>query len=215
MERPKRTALKRKAEDSNIIEEVHDETEKIPKKKASKRANKRRALGTLTNNNAAAARDTSTADDDTIKPKPYISDGYQYTGEVDDVDERDEHNPLMVPEYVQEFFEHLKTKEKATFGFLELQPHITQHMRATLVNWVFTCQAKLRFIPETVYLCVNLIDRYLAKKKVTTKQKLKMVGAACLLIAAKYEEMYYYDIQDIVDMCDGECTREQVRNLVL
>jgi Cyclin, N-terminal domain len=38
-------------------------------------------------------------------------------------------------------------------------------------------------VPETLYLTVNLIDRYLEKKQVR-RSKLQLVGVAALLVSA-------------------------------
>ncbi len=180
-------------------------------KKQSKRKSKRqrRALGTLTNNKHKSIDASSKTNEEETK-KPYESDGYQYTGAVDDIDVHDKNDPLAVSDYVQALFEHHRSVENITACHMESQPHITEHTRANLVNWLFVCQEKLKFCPETIYLAVTLVDRYLAKKKVSGKRRLQVVGAACLLIAAKYEEMYYYDLDDIIQECEHDCTRQEV-----
>ena len=52
-------------------------------------------------------------------------------------------------------------------------------------------QAHLRFglMPETLYLTVNIIDRYLSIQTVTRKE-LQLVGVTAMLIASKYEEIW-------------------------
>ena len=42
-------------------------------------------------------------------------------------------------------------------------------------------------VPETLYLTVNILDRFLSVKQVR-RSKLQLVGVAALSIAAKYEE---------------------------
>mgnify|MGYP001811161153 CR=1 FL=1 len=44
-------------------------------------------------------------------------------------------------------------------------------------------------MPETLYLTVNLIDRFLEQKQVTRKH-LQLVGVTAMLIASKYEEIW-------------------------
>lgn len=48
---------------------------------------------------------------------------------------------------------------------------------------------KLDLMPETLYLTVNIIDRYLSIQTVT-KGKLQLVGITAMLIACKYEEIW-------------------------
>ena len=59
-------------------------------------------------------------------------------------------------------------------------------MRAILVDWLVEVHMKFRLVPETLYLCVNIIDRYLEKEFVE-RTKLQLVGITALLIACKYE----------------------------
>ena len=46
-----------------------------------------------------------------------------------------------------------------------------------------------RLVPETLYLAVNYIDRFLAHVPVN-RSKLQLVGVTCMLIASKYEEIH-------------------------
>lgn len=57
-------------------------------------------------------------------------------------------------------------------------------MRAILIDWLVEVHLKFKLMPETLYLTVNLIDRYLAKKQVTRKN-LQLVGVTAMLIASK------------------------------
>jgi cyclin B len=44
-------------------------------------------------------------------------------------------------------------------------------MRAILVDWLIGVHLKFKLVPESLYLTVNLIDRYLEKEQVN-RQKL-------------------------------------------
>ena len=41
------------------------------------------------------------------------------------------------------------------------QPHINHKMRAILIDWLVLVQIKFNLLPETLYLCVSIIDRFL------------------------------------------------------
>lgn len=170
--------------------------------KASKR--RRRALGTITNKKSGHDIENNAVE----KPPSFSSNGYQYTGKVDDIDERDAQDPLCATGYVQEMYNHYRSKETCAYGFLE--NHISERSRSSVVDWIVDSQQKFRLTPETLYLTVNLLDRYLEKKEVSSRRELKLVGATCLLIAAKYEEVYYLDVKDVVTECDCDCARDEV-----
>ena len=97
------------------------------------------------------------------------------------------------------------------------QPNINERMRAILVDWLIGVHQSFKLVPETLYLTVNLIDRYLSIKEVE-RPKLQLVGVACLLIASKYEEIYPPEVKDCVYITDRAYTRQEVldmeRNIV-
>jgi hypothetical protein len=64
-------------------------------------------------------------------------------------------------------------------------------------------------MPETLYLTVNLIDRYLATRNVTRK-RLQLVGVTAMLIASKYEEIWAPEVRDFVYISDKAYSREDI-----
>ena len=69
------------------------------------------------------------------------------------------------------------------------QNDINEKMRGILVDWLVDVHIKFKLRPETLFLTINLIDRYLEKVTVP-RQKLQLVGVSSMLIACKYEEIY-------------------------
>merc|ERR1712164_213266 len=67
-------------------------------------------------------------------------------------------------------------------------------------------------MPETLYLTVSCIDRFLAKKQVTRKN-LQLVGVAAMLIASKYEEIWAPEVRDFVYISDKAYTRQQILDM--
>lgn len=139
--------------------------------------------------------------------------GYQYSGPADDIDERDTDDPLCVTSYVQDMYEHFRTKEGSTSVrpvYMEDQQYINERMRSILVDWLVEVHLKFKLVPETLYLTVNIIDRYLEKTEVT-RPKLQLVGVTALLIASKYEEIYPPELRDLVYICDRAYSKNEVR----
>jgi G2/mitotic-specific cyclin-B, other len=93
--------------------------------------------------------------------------------------------------------------------YMKDQPHLNSMMRAILIDWLVEVHAKFRLVPETLYLGVNIIDRYLSEEKVD-KKELQLVGITSLLLACKYEEIYPPEVKDCVYITDKAYTREQV-----
>ena len=49
---------------------------------------------------------------------------------------------------------------------MDHQADINEKMRAILIEWLVEVHLKFKLVPETLYLTVNLIDRYLEKVEV-------------------------------------------------
>ena len=100
-------------------------------------------------------------------------------------------------------------------GGKKKQPHINETMRCILVDWLVEVHYKFKLFPETLYLTVNLLDRFLSKSKESiTKRDLQLVGVTALLISSKYEEMYIPELRDLTYICDGAYTEAKVRTVM-
>lgn len=138
---------------------------------------------------------------------------YQYTGKIDNIDERCVDDPLCATDYVQDMYEIFRKKEGLTavlpVYMEETQMHINEKMRSILVDWLIEVHMKFKLVPETLFLTVNLIDRYLEREAIT-RSNLQLLGVSCLLIATKYEEIYPPSVNELVYICDNAYTRTTV-----
>ncbi|XP_063615002.1 cyclin-O-like [Penaeus indicus] len=64
------------------------------------------------------------------------------------------------------------------------QPQVTEYMRCTLVHWLIKVNHQLQFGPETVFLAVNLADRFLVVTPLA-QDCLQLLAVAALFVAAK------------------------------
>lgn len=136
----------------------------------------------------------------------------RFVDHATDIDELDSDDPLSASSYVQEIYEHYRSKEINTCTlpvYMEDQGYLTERMRAILVDWLVDVHLKFKLVPETLHLTVNIIDRYLAKEKVM-RQRLQLLGVTAFLIATKYEEVYPPEIPDLVYICAGSYTKNEI-----
>jgi len=89
------------------------------------------------------------------------------------------------------------------------QREINPQMRGILIDWLVEVAEEYKLRPETLFIAVNYIDRFLAKSPVQ-RGKLQLVGITAMLIAAKYEEIYAPVVDDFVYISDNTYTREEV-----
>jgi hypothetical protein len=157
----------------------------------------------------SALRDTKPARRSMLGVDP---SSYQVVGHCDDIDDRDKDDPLCATAYVEEMYTYFREKEESTSVrplYMETQQHINERMRAILVDWLVEVHLKFKLVPETLYLTVNLIDRFLERQEVT-RPRLQLVGVTCLLIASKYEEIYPPELRDLVYICDRAYTKHDI-----
>jgi len=111
----------------------------------------------------------------------------------------------MVAEYGDEIFGYMKALEQKLMPnprYMDQQQEIQWSMRAVLIDWVVQVHQRFSLLPETLFLTVNYIDRFLSCK-IVSLAKLQLVGATALFVAAKYEEVNCPTIQEIIYMVDG------------
>ncbi|KAL4281392.1 hypothetical protein GQ457_03G045460 [Hibiscus cannabinus] len=91
----------------------------------------------------------------------------------------------------------------------ELQQEINPSMRGILVDWLVEVSEEYKLVPDTLYLTVSLIDRFLSQNPIE-KQRLQLLGVACMLIASKYEEICAPRVEEFCFITDNTYTREEV-----
>lgn len=92
------------------------------------------------------------------------------------------------------------------------QDDINARMRAILIDWLVEVHMKFRLFPETLFLCVSIIDRYCSKVDVL-RSKLQLIGVTALLVACKHEEIYPPEVRDCVYITDRAYNRQEVLDM--
>lgn len=131
---------------------------------------------------------------------------------VEDIDANDRDDLTCCVEYVNEIFEYCHIKEvsdKVRPDYMTEQVDINEKMRAILVDWMVEVHVKFKLLTETMFLSVNIVDRFLSIKPIT-RQKLQLVGISAMLIASKYEEIYAPELRDFIHIADKAYSREEV-----
>ncbi|EPQ28084.1 uncharacterized protein PFL1_04411 [Pseudozyma flocculosa PF-1] len=114
-------------------------------------------------------------------------------------------NMLLEDEYQDEVIAHMHTMETQTMASIELmdvQPELRWFMRPYLVDFLIEIHQTFRLRPETLFLTMNIVDRYVSKR-IVYKRHYQLVGCAALLIAAKFEDSKdrVPSVGDLSQMC--------------
>ncbi|KAK8061421.1 cyclin domain-containing protein [Apiospora phragmitis] len=114
---------------------------------------------------------------------------------------------LTGEEYLEDIMQHMRHMEDETLpdaNLIDMQREIQWFMRPYLVDFLIEAHAAFALLPETLFLTINLLDRY-CSKRVVYKQHYQLVGCAALLIAAKYGDKKdrVPQINELNNMCCG------------
>ncbi|KAJ2856786.1 B-type cyclin [Coemansia erecta] len=118
----------------------------------------------------------------------------------------------LVPEFSDDIFGYmreLEIKQMPDPKYISRQPSLTWSTRTILVEWLVQVHKQFNLLPETLYLAVNFVDRFLSTKEIVIN-KLQLVGAVCLLLASKYEEIHVPSVKDIEYMVEKNYSEEDI-----
>jgi len=65
---------------------------------------------------------------------------------------------------------------------------------------------KFELMDETLFLTINIVDRYLSRQRVM-RNHLQLVGVTVMLLACKYEEVFVPVVDDFVLIYDNAYTK--------
>ncbi|KAM1276285.1 hypothetical protein ACFX13_029527 [Malus domestica] len=195
---PRKEIEKPKTEAVVVISSDEEEEKKEPVNRC-KPEEVRKEVKTLTS--ILTARSKAMAIGVNSKPKEKIV-------EIDSADVNDE---LAVVEYIDDLYKFYKLTEddSRVHDYMESQPDINSKMRSILVDWLVEVHKKFELMPETFYLTVNILDRYLSMK-IVSRRELQLVGISSMVIASKYEEIWAPQVNDFVCLSDYAYTANQI-----
>ncbi|KAJ6902507.1 cyclin-B3-1 isoform X3 [Populus alba x Populus x berolinensis] len=124
----------------------------------------------------------------------------------------DTSNQLEVAEYVDAIYKYywiLEVQNSSLENYMAIQTDITPQMRGIVINWLIEVHFKFELMPETLYLMVTLLDRYLSQAQIK-KNELQLVGLTALFLASKYEDFWHPRIKDLISISAESYSRDQM-----
>jgi cyclin B len=129
-----------------------------------------------------------------------------------DANPRDLENPQMAASYANDIFENffnLEREYRVNPNYMSRQETVNEKMRCILIDWLVEVHLKFRMALETLFITVQIIDRYLQVRNVR-RCKLQLVGVSALLVASKYEEIYPPQIKELIYITDKAYTKQDI-----
>ncbi|KAI0450115.1 cyclin-like protein [Xylaria acuta] len=146
-----------------------------------------------------------------VESEPQVTE-HIFPPDVKDLDSEDLDDPLMAAEYANEIFEYLRDLECKSIPnpqYMNHQDDIGWRTRGILIDWLIEVHTRFHLLPETLFLCINIIDRFLSKK-VVQLDRLQLVGITAMFIASKYEEVLSPHVANFKHVADDGFTEEEI-----
>lgn len=127
-------------------------------------------------------------------------------------DEVDIYDTTMVSEYADDIFQYMSELEDDIMpnpDYMDAQAEVTWSMRQTLVDWLLQVHLRWHMLPETLWIAINIVDRFLSRRPVALV-KLQLVGVTAMFVAAKYEEIVAPSVDEFVYMTENGYTKEEI-----
>jgi G2/mitotic-specific cyclin 1/2 len=121
-------------------------------------------------------------------------------------------DPLMVAEYANDIFEYLRDLECTSVPnpqYMSHQDDLEWKTRGILIDWLVEVHTRFHLLPETLFLAVNIVDRFLSEK-VVQLDRLQLVGITAMFIASKYEEVLSPHIANFRHIADDGFSEAEI-----
>lgn len=128
------------------------------------------------------------------------------------IDRADTNDPQHCVEYVKDIHSHYKkieNKYRADPNYIERQTSIKHKHRYTLVNWMVEMHQSFQLSNATLFLAVNLVDRFLSSQDVALKN-LQLLASAAMFVASKYEDLQYPLSSEIVEIASFAFSKDEL-----
>lgn len=117
-------------------------------------------------------------------------------------------------EYLLNIWDTLRQDEGLVLQDIKYENIIRQHninekMRAILIDWIIEVHYRFNLRPQTLFLAVNIIDRFLSIMEILRSQ-LQLLGVTALFISCKYEEILCPDLRDFVYITDKTYSKKEI-----
>ncbi|KAJ3678402.1 hypothetical protein LUZ60_002205 [Juncus effusus] len=91
--------------------------------------------------------------------------------------------------------------------YMGFQKGINPRMREILMDWIIDMHEYFQLRPETLYLSIYIVDRYLSLElKPIRRIEIQLIGLCSILLASKYEEIWHPRVSDLINGCRNAYT---------
>ena len=124
---------------------------------------------------------------------------------------------LLLDDYGEDIFNHIRKNEKINiFNYsskdlfkLQDKKYFNEKNRSIIFNWLVRNNHKWRLKDDTLFMAMNIMDRFISKYKVANSE-FQLVAIASYLIASKYEDIYPPYVDELSQICNFSYTIDDI-----
>ena len=136
--------------------------------------------------------------------------------------EKIKNDPQYLGEYIIDILENFLLEETFYLKKQYINPdylysinniELTPEIRIVSINWLIMINYKVfKFKENTLFLCIQIIDRFLSKKMLNIEET-ELLILCSLILASKHEEMDYVNMTESLQLSSNKFTKEQIINM--
>ena len=136
--------------------------------------------------------------------------------------EKIKNNPQFLCDYIIDILENFLIEEtfylkkqyiNPDYLYSDNNTELTPEIRIISINWLIMINHKVfKFKENTLFLCIQIIDRFLSKKMLNI-EKTELLILCALILASKHEEMDYVNMTESLQLSSNKFTKEQIINM--
>ena len=139
-----------------------------------------------------------------------------------DFNEKIKNNPQYLSDYIIDILDNLLLEElyyiknkyiNSDYLFSLKNQELTPEIRLVSINWLIMIHHKVfKFKEKTLFLCVQIIDRFLSKKMLNLEST-ELLILCSLILSSKHEEMDYVNMTESLQLSNSKFSKEQIINM--
>jgi hypothetical protein len=138
------------------------------------------------------------------------------------INENIKNNPQYLSDYLFDILENYLLDESFYLQKKYINPdylfsinntELTPGIRYASIDWLIMINHKIfKFKENTLFLCIQIIDRFLSKK-ILSIEKTELLILCALIVSSKHEEIDYVNMKESLQLSSNKFTKEQIINM--
>ncbi|KAI9229803.1 MAG: cyclin-like protein [Piptocephalis tieghemiana] len=130
----------------------------------------------------------------------------------DELEKEDQCSNVMMAPYTEEIYINLRLREEKAMPnpkYMTQQTELTWEMRMVLIQWMIEVHEHLKLRESSLYLAVNMVDRFLSVRT-ATPSRLQLLGTTALFTASAYHWFNGPYVHEYLHLCQHAYSKREL-----